>query len=160
MSVLQVFFESAPIRLSFLSITIHISSMRRTCSSSYSCKSGTMLRRERERVWGREREKEEEIWRSPHPRFIAELENFLMTWTCFRRKSQILFSLFLFVFLFLFLSMASPKNALILYNFNSYDKVSDVESQHLDTLARLGCSGRMHLEKIPEGKRDKKMHSP
>jgi hypothetical protein len=56
--------------------------------------------------------------------------------------------------------MASPKNALILYNFNSYNKVSSAESQHLDTLARLGCSGRMHLEKIPEGKIDKIVRNP
>jgi hypothetical protein len=72
---------------------------------------------------------------------------------------RVRFSFFLSLYLYLFL-MASPKNALILYNFNSYNKVSGVESQHLDTLARLGCSGRMHLEKIPEGKIDKKMRNP
>jgi hypothetical protein len=40
---LQVFLDSAPMHLSFSSTRIHISSMRRTCSSSYSFKSGAMV---------------------------------------------------------------------------------------------------------------------
>ncbi|KAI8344287.1 hypothetical protein BC941DRAFT_408236 [Chlamydoabsidia padenii] len=50
--------------------------------------------------------------------------------------------------------MASPKNALILYNYHCYDKTQVINLQHLDILARLGCSGRIHLEQIHKEQSD------